>query len=119
MMSLTPNQLGCFNYICTFMAKNGYAPSVREIALGLGLTKTSQSIVHRILKRLVDRGYIRLLPRQARGIEIINYSIACPNCGHSISSAGFAPSTAERTAGGSTPPPAARAVGGTNSLERT
>lgn len=46
-----------YHYICDYLKKNGYAPSIREIGTGVGLK--SSATVHHHLKNLEAEGLIR------------------------------------------------------------
>lgn len=50
--------------------KKGYPPSVREIAVAVGLA--SSSTVHGHLARIEDKGFIRRDPTKPRAIEILD-----------------------------------------------
>lgn len=54
---LTPKQKEVLDYIVNFIHDRGYAPSYREIALGLDLA--SPSTVHAHIQALRGRGYLR------------------------------------------------------------
>lgn len=49
--------------------EDGVPPSYEEMAKSLGLS--SKSGVHRLIKALEERGYIRRLPHRARAIEVL------------------------------------------------
>lgn len=69
MNGLTRRQQEVLDFIRAYVAEHQYSPTFDEIADFVGLD--SKSGVHRIVHGLVDRGAIRLLPRQARSIEIV------------------------------------------------
>jgi len=58
-----------WNYIAAFQAKNGYAPTLREIADGLGL---HFSRVNRVVTLMVEAGYIGRPERRARALSLLN-----------------------------------------------
>lgn len=68
-LGLTESQLKCFDVIRNFIEKNRYSPSVREVAELMGMTGSSN--VHRLIKELERRGWIRSSPRMRRSIKII------------------------------------------------
>lgn len=72
MKGLTRRQQEVLDFIRAYVAEHQYSPTFDEIADFVGLD--SKSGVHRIVHGLVDRGAIRLLPRQARSIEIVQSS---------------------------------------------
>jgi repressor LexA len=58
------------DFIKEQVEEKGYPPSVREIALAVGLA--SSSTVHGHLSRLEENGYIRRYPTKPRAIEILD-----------------------------------------------
>ncbi|MDH4318751.1 MAG: transcriptional repressor LexA [Desulfobulbaceae bacterium] len=64
MEDLTRRQLETFNYIIAHQKVHGIAPTVREICLHFGLA--SPGGVHRILRVLVDKGYVKAEPGEMR-----------------------------------------------------
>lgn len=55
--ALNKRQANTFEFIKLFLATNGYPPTIREIAEGVGLL--SSSTVHGHLERLEKKGYIK------------------------------------------------------------
>ena len=68
-LGLTPIQLKCFKTIETFIEKHSYSPTVREIANLMEMSGSGN--VHRLVKELERRGWIRKWPRMRRSIQII------------------------------------------------
>ena len=66
---LTPKIVGIFDFICDFIRKKRYSPSLMEIATGCSL---SMSTVNRAVSILEDRGHIARIPQYARGITILS-----------------------------------------------
>lgn len=66
--SLTPRQREVFEFIRRHIAKHGTAPSVREIAAGVGLS--SIGATHRLVSSIIDRGYLNRVHRQQRSIAL-------------------------------------------------
>lgn len=66
----TIRQHAILDFIRTYHAQHGYAPSLAEIALGLGLS--SKGSIHRQVQALAEAGYIRLIPGRKRGIQVID-----------------------------------------------
>ena len=66
---LTPGQRKAFDFIRDYLAREGFAPSLAEIAEGLGTT--SRGSMHKQVRALADAGLIRLLPGRQRGIELV------------------------------------------------
>lgn len=78
---LTTRQQQIYDFICAEVSEKGYPPSVREIALGVGLS--SPSTVHTHLQVLEDKGYIKRDLSKPRALEITGQVSA----GASVSSA--------------------------------
>ena len=66
---ITRRQQMTLNFVKEFIIKNSYAPTVTEIASGLGLI--SRGVVHRYLKALAAAGEIHMTPRRHRNIRIV------------------------------------------------
>ena len=69
MTKLSKRQQMIFDFIKDQVEQKGYPPSVREIAVAVGLA--SSSTVHGHVERLENKGYIRRDPTKPRAIEII------------------------------------------------
>ncbi len=69
MLALTPTQRETLRFIAGSIEANGFAPTMEEIARGLGLA--NRSSVHRQITALEERGAIRTTPGVARSIEIL------------------------------------------------
>jgi repressor LexA len=65
----TPAQQRLLNFIRQYLAREGFAPTLTEITLGLGLR--SKGAVHKQVQALAQAGAIRLLPGRKRGIELL------------------------------------------------
>ena len=57
-------------FIMQYVARNGYAPTLIEIAQGLGLN--AASTIHEHVQRLITKGYLKKTPGSERGIEIVS-----------------------------------------------
>ena len=66
---LTAKQQVVYDFIKKELKRNGFAPSVREICDGVGLSSTST--VHAHLESLKKKGYIKRFPSRNRTIEIL------------------------------------------------
>lgn len=66
---LTPGQHKTLSFIRQFIARQGYAPSLSEIALGIGIS--SKGVAHRYVQALAGAGYLILQPGRQRGIELV------------------------------------------------
>jgi repressor LexA len=65
---LTSEQQRVLSFILSYRNKNGFPPTVREIALSLGYR--SPNNVRQHLRLIEQKGFIKLLAGKARGIEI-------------------------------------------------
>lgn len=69
MRNITSRQQDVLDKINTFYKKNGYAPSVRDLAKMLGVS--SVSTMHQHISALENKGYIKRNPNKARSLEIV------------------------------------------------
>jgi repressor LexA len=67
---LTPTQDRTLTFIRRYLKRRGYAPSLIEIAEGIGIT--SKGTAHRHVQALADAGRIRLIAGRKRGIELVD-----------------------------------------------
>jgi repressor LexA len=67
---LTEKQESIYNYIAGYAREYGFPPTREEIARHFNL-KQKASIIHQ-LQALESKGFIRLIKKVARGIEILN-----------------------------------------------
>ena len=65
---LTNRQYQIYSVIKKFIKENGYAPTIREIGLMVGLKSTATIFDH--LRRLRGKGYIEFEPKKSRTIKI-------------------------------------------------
>jgi repressor LexA len=65
---LTPRQEAILSYIAGQIARQGYAPSVREIGAAVGIS--SSSTVHKELKRLENLALLRRDPAKPRAMVV-------------------------------------------------
>ena len=65
---LTRRQQQTLQFIRAYIARYAHAPSLAEIAAGLGVA--SVSLAHRYTQALADAGHINLLAGRKRGIEV-------------------------------------------------
>ena len=66
---ITNRQRSVLSFIVNFTMEIKFAPSVREIAAGVGLR--SPGSVTEILRRLEQRGMVRKLPGSSRASEVL------------------------------------------------
>ena len=64
--ALSPPQFDIMAYIISYMRSNGYAPTMREICDGCGISSTSVVSYH--LERIERKGYISRTPKLSRSI---------------------------------------------------
>jgi repressor LexA len=76
MESLTRRQQETFDYIVVHQRQRGIAPTVREICQHFGLA--SPGGVHRILRVLVDKGYVEAGPGEKRNWRPAERQVAEP-----------------------------------------
>ena len=67
---LTPTQDRALAFIRRYLNRRGYAPSLIEIAEGIGIT--SKGTAYRHVQALANAGRIRLIPGRKRGIELLD-----------------------------------------------
>ncbi|MBL1277988.1 MAG: transcriptional repressor LexA [Ectothiorhodospiraceae bacterium] len=67
---LTPGQRKALDFIKDYLASEGIAPSLAEIAEGLGTT--SRGSMHKQVQALAAAGVIRIRPGRQRGIELVD-----------------------------------------------
>lgn len=79
---LTEKQDRAWRFIADHVRRHGYPPSMDEIMSGLRLR--GKSSVHRLVHALRERGYVSMMPRRARSLEVLVWPDArgrCPTCG--------------------------------------
>ncbi|HJO30782.1 MAG TPA: transcriptional repressor LexA [Acidobacteriota bacterium] len=69
-MYLTKRQKEILDYINRYVDENGYAPTLKEIGIGFGLS--SPATVYNHIELLVQKGYLKKTPHQGRGIELVD-----------------------------------------------
>ena len=67
-LMLTPAQQRTLDFIRHYLARQGFAPTLTEIAEGLGVR--SRGSMHKQVQALADAEVIRLIPGRKRGIEL-------------------------------------------------
>ena len=65
---ITKRQLLVFEFIKTYIEMKKHAPSMQDIASGLGMK--SRSNIHRIIHSLCEQGKLSINPNKARTIEV-------------------------------------------------
>lgn len=67
--TLTKRQKQILDFISSFIAENGYAPSYTEIGSAFGLS--SPATVHQHVKALEDKGYLKSTYNAKRSLELL------------------------------------------------
>lgn len=65
--TLTDREQHTLHYLVTFIDKNGFSPSVREVATGSGI---SVAVAHYRLERLRDAGVVTWKPGTPRTLRV-------------------------------------------------
>lgn len=68
MSELTERQTAILAFITTYIATNGYAPTLREIGEALGLAHTG---IREHLERLETKGFVKLGQKKQRAITVL------------------------------------------------
>ncbi len=68
-MHLTKRQKEIFDFICEYLEREGYAPSLEEIGERFGLS--SVATVHKHVQNLVDKNLLRKAWNRSRSIEVV------------------------------------------------
>src|SRR5262249_42634836 len=68
-MHLTKRQKEIFDFVCEYLERSGYAPSLEEIGERFGLS--SVATVHKHVQNLVDKGLLRKAWNRSRSIEVV------------------------------------------------
>lgn len=67
---VTPLQRKIFDFISDYIEQRGYSPSLTEIAVGIGISPNSISLVSRSIHSLVKAGQLKFHKKGYRNIEI-------------------------------------------------
>lgn len=70
MKSLTKRQKEILEFIKEKVKQKGYPPTIREICIGVNLT--SSSSVHEQLKKIEEKGFIRIERKEKRALQVLN-----------------------------------------------
>ncbi len=68
-MHLTKRQKEIFDFICEYLEREGYAPSLEEIGERFGLS--SVATVHKHVQNLVEKNLLRKAWNRSRSIEVV------------------------------------------------
>lgn len=66
---LTLSQTKTLQFIRHYIEKNGYSPTIAEIARGIGIK--SRGVVHRYVSALVEENFVKLIPGRRRNIQLV------------------------------------------------
>lgn len=66
---LTPKQSQTYQFIRTYLAQYGYAPTMAEIAAHLGIQ--SRGLAHRYVSQLAEAGYLSITPGKKRNLTLL------------------------------------------------
>ncbi len=66
---LTERQSMIYDFLCDYLNKKGYPPTVREVGANVGLSSPSSVLSQ--FQKLEEKGYIRRAPGCPRAIEIM------------------------------------------------
>ena len=69
-MALTKRQFQVLQFLDSFINLKGYCPSYNEVRKNLNLS--SLATIHKHIKTLERKGFIRRNPNRSRSIELIN-----------------------------------------------
>ncbi|MCR4282252.1 MAG: transcriptional repressor LexA [Bauldia sp.] len=95
---LTHKQMELLTFVHERLKESGVPPSFDEMKDALDLR--SKSGIHRLIKALEERGFIKRLPNRARAIEVIRLPEALqPNLAAAGRARGFSPSVIEGNLG--------------------
>lgn len=69
---MTIRERELYNYIVEFKKINGYAPTVREMCIGINTNSIHHVTV--MLEHLCDEGFIRMKPNKTRAITVLKFT---------------------------------------------
>lgn len=67
---VTPTQHKIYQFIQQFMQEQGFAPSLQEIAQGIGISPRSKSLISRYVHALESEGLLKLGDKGYRNIQL-------------------------------------------------
>jgi repressor LexA len=70
--AMTERQRLVLEFIETYIKMKGFAPSMQDIATGLGMK--SRSNIHRVIHDLRRQGHLRLNPHKVRTVKLVDKS---------------------------------------------
>ena len=69
---MTDKDFDTYSFIVSYIKKNGYPPTVREIMAGVGVTSTA-TVCNRLMKLERD-GWIKVKMSSPRAIKVMGYT---------------------------------------------
>jgi repressor LexA len=72
-MALTRRQREIYDFICSFIDREGYSPSLEEIGAHFGLS--SVATVHKHVQHLVEKGLLRKSWNRSRSVEPVDDAV--------------------------------------------
>src|SRR6185295_17820996 len=72
-MALTRRQREIYDFVCTFIAEQGYSPSLEEI--GARFELASVATVHKHVAQLVAKGWLRKSWNRSRSLEPVGTDV--------------------------------------------
>jgi repressor LexA len=66
----TPTQYKIFQFVTKFIEERGFAPSLQEIAIGIGISPRSLSLVSRYLRALEEDGLLNMGKKGYRKVQL-------------------------------------------------
>jgi repressor LexA len=72
----TPTQYKIYQFVTQFIQTSGFAPSLQEIALGIGISPRSLSLVSRYLRALEEDGLLSLGKKGYRKVQLKDSPLA-------------------------------------------
>lgn len=70
---MTERQRLVLEFIETYIKMKGFAPSMQDVATGLGMK--SRSNIHRVIHDLRRMGHLRLNPHKVRTVKVVDKSV--------------------------------------------
>lgn len=70
---MTEVDCAVYKFLVDYMTENGYAPSYRELAAGVGIKSTS--CIVEIIWRLQSMGKIQIKAKTPRAIKLVGYKL--------------------------------------------
>lgn len=79
---MTPIQYKIYQFIHDFIEKHGYAPLLKEVAIGVGISPKSKSFVSRCVHMLIDKGLLAMDGEgRPRNIKLAGGGLSLPLVG--------------------------------------